>query len=98
MLDAEEKRLLLEYLTPAERAEYDVPIDWKQVEEKAGDPKYGAPERIGRRRFAEAKGIDPDDHAAVGEAFRAEAWQRFQEKEQQWWVGEGEQVKNEERS
>jgi hypothetical protein len=88
MLDAEEKRLLLEYLTPAEIAEYDVPIDWKRFY-SGPDPKYGAPERIAYRRFAKAKGINPDDQAAVRNAFSQEAYRRFYEREAKWMRGEG---------
>jgi DNA-binding XRE family transcriptional regulator len=90
MYEAERKRLLLEYLTPAEIAEYDVPIDWKLVESKQGDPKVGEPERIAYRRFAKSKGIDPDDQEAVRNAFWDEAWRRFEEKEEKWRQGEGE--------
>jgi hypothetical protein len=87
MLDAEEKRLLLEYLTPAEIAEYDLPINWTGVPD---DPKLGEPKRIAHRRFAKSKGIDPDDHKAVEKAFRYEACRRFDEKEEKWRRGEGE--------
>jgi hypothetical protein len=87
MLDTEQKRLLLEYLTPAEIAEYDVPINWKLVPE---DPKWREPERIAHRRFAKSKGIDPDDHEAVSNAFSAETWRRFEEKDEKWRRGEGE--------
>jgi DNA-binding XRE family transcriptional regulator len=83
MLDAEEKRLLLEYLTPAEVAEYDVPINWK-LADSGSDPKFGAPQRIAYERFAKAKGIDPLDQEAVGNAFRTEAHRRLREKEENW--------------
>jgi hypothetical protein len=83
MLDAEEKRLLLEYLTPAEIAEYDVPINWK-LADSGRDPKFGAPQRIAYERFAKAKGIDPDDQEAVENAFQSEAHRRFIEKEEIW--------------
>jgi DNA-binding XRE family transcriptional regulator len=86
MLNAEGKRLLLEYLTPAEIAEYDEPINWKLVDHSR-DPKFGAPERIAYRRFAKAKGIDPDDQAAVKNAFLDEAYRRFAEKEEKWRQG-----------
>jgi DNA-binding XRE family transcriptional regulator len=86
--DMEQKRLLLEYLTPAEIAEYNVPINWKLVDSKQGDPKFGAPERIAYRRFAESKGIDPDNEDAVRDAFLNEAWRRFEEKEEKWRRGE----------
>ena len=76
MLDAERKRLLLEYLTPAEIAEYDrpIPIDKAAEVDEAMNLAY--------RRFAKSKGINPDDYQAVSEAFSAEAWRRFHEQEQ----------------
>jgi hypothetical protein len=78
MYDCERKKLIFEYLTPSEVKEYDVPV-------ASGDEeKIGEPERIAYRRFAKAKGIDPDDHEAVEEAFSAEAGRRFNEKEQDW--------------
>jgi hypothetical protein len=80
--------LLLEYLTPAEIAEYDVPINWKLVDSKQGDPKFGAPQRIAYRRFAESKGIDSDNEDAVRDALRNEARRRFEEKEEKWRRGE----------
>jgi hypothetical protein len=83
MLDAEEKRLRLEYLTPAEIAEYDVPINRKLAASKR-DPKLGAPQRIAYGRFAKAKEIDPDDQEAVETAFRTEARRRLKEKEADW--------------
>jgi DNA-binding XRE family transcriptional regulator len=89
MLETEKSRLLLEYLTPAEIAEFDEPINWELVYGGgAGDPKYGAPERIAYRRFAESKRIDPDDQEAVSDAFFQEAWRRFQQKEEKWRRGE----------
>ncbi|MFY9987448.1 MAG: hypothetical protein WAK31_22005 [Chthoniobacterales bacterium] len=89
MFDMEQKRLLLEYLTPAEIAEFDVPINWKLVDSKGGDPKFGVPKRIAYRRFAESKGIDPDNEEAVSDAFRNEVWRRFQEKEGMWRQNKG---------
>jgi DNA-binding XRE family transcriptional regulator len=83
MLDAEQKRLLLEYLTPAEVAEYDVPIDWK-LADAGRDPKFGAPQRIAYERFAKSKGIDPDNQEEIQKAFQNEARRRLAEKEANW--------------
>lgn len=55
MFDMEQKRLLLEYLTPAEIAEFDVPINWKLVTQKGGI-QFGVPKRIAYRRFPKARG------------------------------------------
>jgi hypothetical protein len=86
MYVAERERLLLEYLTPAEIADFDVPIDYDDLE------KLGAPKRIAYRRFAESKGVDPDNTPAIEEAFSAEVWRRFLEKERKWLRGEGDYV------
>jgi hypothetical protein len=87
MLDEERKRLLLEYLTPAEIADFDTPIDRKLVDSEQADPKLGAPERIAYRRFAKSKGLDPDDEEAISAAFGREALLRLQEKEEGWFLG-----------
>jgi DNA-binding XRE family transcriptional regulator len=84
MLDAERKRLLFEYLTPAEITEYEVPIDWKLLDSTGEYSKLEEPRRIAYGRFAKSKGIDPDDQQAVDKAFGAEARRRFQEKEEIW--------------
>jgi hypothetical protein len=78
MYDCERKRLIFEYLTPSEVKEYDVPVP------SGGEEKIGEPERVAYRRFAKAKGIDPDDHEAIEKAFGAEAGRRFNKKEQDW--------------
>jgi hypothetical protein len=78
MYDYELKKLVFEYLTPSEVKEYDVPVSSGEEE------KLGEPERIAYRRFAESKGINPDDHEAVRKAFSAEAGRRFIEKEHDW--------------
>ena len=78
MYDYELKKLVFEYLTPSEVKEYDVPVPSEEEE------KLGEPERIAHRRFAESKGINPDDHEAVRKAFWEEAGRRFIEKEQDW--------------
>jgi DNA-binding XRE family transcriptional regulator len=78
MHDYERKKLIFEYLTPSEVKEYDVPVPLGEEE------KLGQPERIAYRRFAKAKGIDPDDHEAISEAFWAEAGRRFNKKEEEW--------------
>jgi hypothetical protein len=78
MYDYERQKLIFEYLTPSEVKEYDVPVP------SGAEEKIEEPERIAYRRFAKAKGIDPDDHEAVEKAFWAEAYQRFSKKEQDW--------------
>ena len=80
MYDYERKKLIFEYLTPSEVAEFDVPVS------SGEEQKIGEPERIAYRRFAKSKGIDPDDHEAVEEAFSAEAGRRFSQEETDWLI------------
>jgi hypothetical protein len=90
MYEAERRRLLFEYLTPAEIAEYDAPIDWRLLDSKNEYSKLEEPKRIAYGRFAKSKGIDPEDHEAVENAFSQEAWRRFQEREGKWKRDKGE--------
>ena len=80
MYDCERNKLIFEYLTPSEVKEYDVPVPVGEEE------KIEEPERIAYQRFAKAKGIDPDDQEAVSRAFGDEAYRRFSEKEQDWFL------------
>jgi hypothetical protein len=88
MLKAEGKRLLLEYLTPAEIAKFDEPIDVHLQSTPDAKFKLNEPEQIAYRRFAESKGINPTNKNAISKAFAEEAWRRFEEKEERWRRGE----------